>query len=151
MVELGRFIYVGEFWHNLDAKKRLTVPAKWRLPGDEADYYLGLPNPEGFISVYPPKMIERLQERVAQISMGDTAAQATLMYLSSKAHSFGCDKSGRIQLNDALLEHADVKKESVLVGNFNTFSIWSPERYEQFKKKLGEKETIMGALDKLGL
>ncbi len=148
---LERFLYVGEFEHSLDAKNRLTVPSKWRLPGDEGDYYLALPNPEGFVSVYPPAMVARLQERIAQISLGDTQAQATLMYLSSMAHAFGCDKQGRVQLNEALLGHAGISKQALLVGNFSTFSIWSPERYAHFQKNVQAKESIAQALIKLGL
>lgn len=151
VVALDRFLYVGEFKHNLDGKKRLTVPSKWRIPGDEGDYYLALPNPEGFVSVYPPGMVARLQEKISQISLGDTQAQATLMYLSSMAHSFGCDKQGRMQLNEALMSHAGLSKETLLVGNFSSFSIWSPERYALFRKNAQAKETINAALTKLGL
>lgn len=151
MATFDRFIYVGEFRHNFDAKKRLTIPSKWRIPGDEGDYYLALPNPQGFISVYPPARVAQLQEKLSQISLGDTQAQATLMYLSSMAHSFGCDKQGRVGLNDALITHAKLDKEVVLVGNFTTFSMWNPDAYEAFKKQTSERESVLDALQKIGL
>ena len=50
--------------------------------------------------------------------------------LGSMAHSFGCDKQGRINLNDKLLAHAGMEKKAILVGNFSYFSIHSVERYE---------------------
>ena len=46
--------FVGEFTHALDSKGRVTIPSKWRISGGE-NTYLALPNPGGYITVYPPK------------------------------------------------------------------------------------------------
>ena len=120
--------FVGEFIHAMDTKGRVTIPSKWRIPGGD-NTYLAIPNPGGYITVYPPKMVNRLEEKIASASLSDVRAQALLMELFSKAHSFGCDKQGRINLNDKLLEHAGVTGKAVLVGNFSAFAIWSEERY----------------------
>ena len=97
----GTTFFVGEFTHALDSKGRVTIPSKWRIQGGE-NTYLALPNPSGYITVYPPKMIERLEEKVAEASLSDPQAQSLLMELFSKADSFGCDKQGRINLSDKL-------------------------------------------------
>ena len=86
------------------------------------------PNPRLHYSL-PPKMVGRLEEKVAEASFSDVRTQALLMELFSKAHSFGCDKQGRINLNDKLLEHADIQSKAVVVGNFSAFAIWSEGRY----------------------
>ena len=106
----------------------MTIPSKWRIPGGE-NTYLALPNPGGYITVYPPKMVSRLEEKVATASLSDVRAQALMMELFSKAHSFGCDKQGRINLNDKLLPGAGINGKAVLVGNFWPFAIWSVDRY----------------------
>ncbi|MGE9290624.1 MAG: division/cell wall cluster transcriptional repressor MraZ [Puniceicoccales bacterium] len=130
MVAAERAFYVGEFSHSVDAKGRLTIPSKWRFQGDDAEVYLALPNPGGFITVYPPKMIDRFEEQVSKISLGDAAGQKLITQLGSMAHSFGCDKQGRINLNDKLISHAGIGKKAILVGNFSYFSIHSAEKYE---------------------
>ena len=140
--------FVGEFIHALDPKGRLTIPSKWRIPGGE-NTYLALPNPGGYITVYPPKMVGRLEEKVAEASFSDVRAQALLMELFSKAHSFGCDKQGRINLNDKLLEHAGIQGKAVLVGNFSAFAIWSEDRYA--KRESADQRNIFDALRELGL
>ena len=131
MVAALRAFYVGEFVHTVDTKGRLTVPSKWRFQGDEAEVYLALPNPAGFITVYPPRMVERFEEQVSKISLGDTEGQRMLKQLGAMAHSFGCDRQGRINLNDKLIAHAGIGKKAVLVGNFTYFSIYAEERYEK--------------------
>ena len=140
--------FVGEFTHALDSKGRVTIPSKWRISGDE-NTYLALPNPGGYITVYPPKMVSRLEEKVAEASLSDVRAQALFMELFSKAHSFGCDKQGRINLNDKLLVHAGIKGKAVLVGNFSAFAIWSVGRYE--KRPAEDQRNIFDAMRELGL
>ncbi|HLS28335.1 MAG TPA: mraZ [Opitutales bacterium] len=123
-------IYVGLFRHNLDAKNRLTIPSKWRFAGDEGDVYLGLPHPDGYISVLPPAEKDRLYDKVLETKMGDRKAQDFMHRFFAVAHSFGCDKQGRINLDAGLVAHAGLTKEAVLVGTMSRFAIWSPERWD---------------------
>ena len=140
--------FVGEFVHSVDDKGRITIPSKWRIEGGE-NTYLALPNPGGYVTVYPPKMVARLEEKVAEASMSDARAQALLMELFSKAHSFGCDKQGRIVLSKRLRNHAAIKTKAVLTGDLNTFTIWNPKTYEDSRSK--DAASILSNLGKLGL
>ena len=148
MPDNGTTFFVGEFTHALDPKGRLTIPSKWRLSGGDSTY-LALPNPGGYITVYPPKMVSRLEEKVAEASLSDAKAQALLMELFSKAHSYGCDKQGRINLNDKLLDHAGIQDKAVLVGNFSAFAIWSEQIYA--KRESADQRNIFDAMRELGL
>ena len=149
MTTSGTTFFVGEFTHALDAKGRVTIPSKWRIQGGE-NTYLGLPNPSGYITVYPPKMIERLEGKVSEASLSDPQAQSLLMELFSKADSFGCDKQGRINLSDKLLEHAGIKGKAVLVGKFSSFAIWSEDRRKAEGDDASERN-IFDAMRELGL
>ena len=149
MTTSGTTFFVGEFTHALDAKGRVTIPSKWRIQGGE-NTYLGLPNPSGYITVYPPKMIERLEEKVSEANLSDPQAQSLLMELFSKADSFGCDKQGRINLSAKLLEHAGIKGKAVLVGKFSSFAIWSEDRRKAEGDDASERN-IFDAMRELGL
>ena len=148
MAEDNTTYFVGEFVHALDSKGRVTIPSKWRISGGD-NTYLALPNPGGYMTVYPPKMVSRLEEKVSTASLSDARAQSLLMELFSKAHSFGCDKQGRINLNDKLLEHAGISGKAVLVGNFSAFAIWSEDRYG--KREAADERNIFDAMRELGL
>ncbi len=128
-MDLGQQLrFIGTFSRNLDEKGRLTVPAKWRFRGDEAEVYLAVPNPAGFITVLPPERTKELEEKLRQISMTDTEGQEALSTFLTMMHSFGCDKQGRINLSDELMSHAGLKKEAVMVGAISSFNIYSPEK-----------------------
>ncbi len=146
-------IFVGVFRHNVDDKGRLTIPSQWRPPVDsEANAFLALPSLEGYVNVYPPKMIAQLEERISQISMGDTEGQAAVEMLMSMAHSFSCDKQGRINLNAALIAHARIQKSTVLLGKLSSFSIYSDEIYDALRSKSPvSRETQAEVFKRFGL
>lgn len=124
--------FVGEFRHTIDEKGRLTIPSSWRPADDdpECNNFLALPNPGGYVTVYPPKMIRQLEERISQISLGDTEGQEAVTELMAMAHGFSCDKHGRINLNEKLIGHAGIRKSVVLLGKLSNFSIHSGEAYD---------------------
>ncbi len=128
-------LFVGLFRHNLDDKGRLTIPSAWRPQeiNSEENVFLALPSLEGYISIYPPKMIAQLEERISQISLGDAEGQAAIEQLMSMAHSISCDKQGRINLNDELAQHAGIERGAVLLGKVSTFSIYSESTYEALR------------------
>lgn len=153
MGDLNTGLYVGLFRHNLDDKGRLTIPSQWRPKHEEeANAFLALPSLENYIIVYPPKMIQQLEERISQISIGDTEGQAAIETLMGMAQSFSCDKQGRINLNADLTQHAQIKKGTVLLGKLSSFSIYSEEVYEALRSKTPtSRETQAEVFKRFGL
>ena len=135
MSALGRPIFVGKHQRNLDSKNRLTIPSKWRFDGDTEDVYLALPDPSGSILVLPPKQVEKLFEQIEEQKLSDEDAQELQDKLFSQAVSFGCDKQGRVNLTEELLEHSGITKEAIVIGRMTTFRIWAPERWANIDPK----------------
>lgn len=148
----SRNIYVGKHARNADEKGRVLLPAKWRFGDNDSDVYIAIPNTSGCITVYPPHMVEKLREKVSNISLGDKAGQKVLTKLFSRADQLVCDSQGRIAINSSLMRHAFLKKEVVMVGNFVTFSIWEPSRYDAYIDSDEENDDeISQILTQLGL
>ena len=145
-------VYIGQHLRNRDEKSRITLPSKWRFPSDEGQIYVAIPNPSGCITVYPPKMVSKLEEKVSAVSLGDKVGQKILTKLFSRADQLVCDSQGRVIINDILAQHAKLEKEVTLVGNFVTFSIWAPDRYEIYISSEGDEEDELSKiLTQLGL
>ena len=143
--------FVGEFHRSIDEKGRLTIPAGWRPKnsgsknGNDINC-LALPTPDGNITVYPPKMIDQLEARISQVSIGDIEGQNAITELMSMAHSLNCDRQGRINLNERLIAHAKIQKDVVLVGKLSTFSLFSDEGYEKFQSSYTMDEGTKAAV-----
>jgi MraZ protein len=139
--------YIGEFTHQLDAKNRLSIPAAWRVSGDDGDYYFAWPHPEGCIAVYPPEMRAELLDKARHIRQSDMRGQALLRNLFGKGFQFGCDKQGRILLPEPLVRTAGIERAATLVGLGRNFQIWSAERYAATGDEMG----ILAAMEALGI
>lgn len=136
----ARTYYVGKHLRNLDSKNRLTIPSKWRFDGDMEDVYMALPDPSGCILVLPPKQVDKLYEKIESQELNDEGAQTLQDKLFSRAVFFGCDKQGRINLTEDLVDHSGLTKEAVIIGRMSTFRIWNPERWEGIDPKKNEDD-----------
>jgi MraZ protein len=132
---LTRTVFVGTFRHAVDEKNRLAIPAKWRAAAKGSQEFFILPLPNNHLVALPQEAMDKMIQRVDEISIGEYERRNVLRLISGGAHGTPCDKQGRIALTDALLEHAGIKDEAVLVGVLKGFEIWSPERLEQVKRE----------------
>ena len=154
MGSLKTGMFVGEYRHTLDEKGRLTIPASWRPDYSDPDtnLFLALPSPEGYITVYPPKKIAQLEASIAQISLGDREGQQAVEELMARAHSFSCDKQGRINLNQKLIDFGGIEKGAVILGKLSTFSIYSEARYAGLQDRApGDPETQASVFKRFNL
>jgi division/cell wall cluster transcriptional repressor MraZ len=156
-------LYTGTFRHNRDGKGRLTIPAKWRTTpkkgSDEGDageeYFLAVPSPkERCVVVMPPARAQKFLDRIAESSLTNDAEQEAIMDLSPMIQMLEPDSQGRISLDEALLSYSGIHdaKDVILVGNVNTFSIWSQDnhavRFPSSPEEMGKK--FAQSIPKLG-
>ena len=125
--------YQSLYRHGIDEKRRLQVPAKWRPASPDVEFTL-IPWPTGgwkeaCLLVLPPQEREALVQKLKAMPYADSTAQALRRLLASKSDQVTLDKSGRLCLPEAMTKAVGIDKEAVLVGMFDRFEIWSPERY----------------------
>ena len=119
-------MFLGQFQHNLDAKNRLTVPARFREELlSEGAYVM-----QGFdrnLMVLPTTTFETISRRVNQMSMTDPKTRLLRRLIFSTANYVEVDKVGRILIPQFLRDAATLENGVVVVGNGDYFEIWSPE------------------------
>lgn len=126
---LQRTVFVGTYRHAVDEKKRVAIPAKWRAAASGASEFCILPDPKNCLVVVSSEMVTKMLEKADEMPLyGDDQRRDGLRVIASQAHVTQVDSQGRINISDDLLESAGIKSEAVLVGVFNKFEIWSPER-----------------------
>ena len=61
-------------------------------------------------------------------------------------------KEGRFFSPPILREYAELDKEIAIIGNFDTFEIWSKQRWEEYNKDSQDVfKNIREKIEKLGL
>ncbi|HEY4527738.1 MAG TPA: division/cell wall cluster transcriptional repressor MraZ [Candidatus Paceibacterota bacterium] len=134
-------MFIGEYIHNLDAKKRLAVPAKFRSElGKKAVLARG---PDKCLALYPLKEWEKVANKIAELPTGDRQFRSFARFFLSGASEVELDGLGRILIPDFLKEHAGLKEEAVIIGVQKRIEIWERSRWEEYKRE------IEGAADEL--
>lgn len=124
--------FVGGYTHNLDAKRRLTIPADWReMVGVPRRLYI-LPGINvQCLCVYPARDMAPRLENLRKVSIADEAATQFARTLAFRSDLVTWDSQGRIRIKDELLDYAQLESQVVLVGRFNVFELWSPEEWNE--------------------
>lgn len=125
-------VFVSSFRHSLDPKKRLTIPAEWRdQVGTPNSLYVLQDVHEKCLCVYPAAEIMNRMKNIRQHSIADRKARQFARVLASKSDLVTWDSQGRIRIKDELLNYANLVDEAVLVGAFDCFEIWNPDRLKE--------------------
>jgi MraZ protein len=125
-------VFVNTYVHNLDAKKRLTVPSDWRELAGVPPRLFVLPGVnEKCLCVYPAREMTRRLEKLRNLSIADHKGRQLARTLASRSDLVPWDNQGRIRIKDDLLDYAGIGGQAVLVGTFDGFEIWDPERWNQ--------------------
>ena len=131
-----RLAFRGHFDHSLDAKNRLSIPAKFRATfssGLVLSKYL-----EPCIAIWTPDGFERFTEDYmrGRNPLGRDRRGLTAFF-AHNSFDAELDSAGRIVLNPALIEHAGVTKDVVVAGTFDHLEVWDPDRWSSYQGELG--------------
>ena len=123
--------FVNSYSHNLDAKNRVFIPAAYR---DElgAEFYITRKF-EPYLSVYTAEDWEQYVETISALPESEAAELQD--FLLGSAQKCTPDGSGRIVLDERLINHADIKKGIVFVGSGKQIRIWSEENWKAREEK----------------
>jgi MraZ protein len=137
----------GNYDHSLDAKNRLSIPAKFR-----ASFSSGVvlaKDSEPCVAVWTADR----HEAIIEAALADTnpmgpAARRIARYHQANSFDQELDSAGRVTLPPGLLEHAGVEKEVVVAGVGDHLEIWSRERWAEEAAALDAD--IVGLMEGLG-
>lgn len=128
----GMRLFVGDFTHSLDPKKRLTIPSGWRAQvGSPRGLYVLPGLDQKCLVVFPAGEMARRLQSLRQHSMADPKVRHFARVLGSAADLVAWDNHGRIRIKDKLLEYAALTEQVVLVGALDRFELWNPESRAQ--------------------
>ncbi len=135
---------MGEFQHNMDAKGRVTIPARFREDLGEKFYVTkGL---DDCLFVLSSQQWERLLEKMASLPLAK--ARNLQRFFFSGASEAEPDKQGRILIPPQLREYAGLTKDVTVIGAAARAEIWDTERWRQYNEGQTQ-ESILDAMELL--
>ena len=142
--------YAGTFRHSMDNKHRVTIPSRWRQGDDDEQFYL-MPSSDGtFLYALPPSEFQKVYETInndPRIPAPDRRRFARHFF--SQAQHCVVDRQGRLLMPDEFCRQAGLESELILVGTYDRFEVWNPERWE--RTRTIETSTFQQVANLIGL
>jgi MraZ protein len=117
----------------VDEKRRVQIPSNWRKGQNETEFMLVIwstgSQKDACLLVLPPAAADKLRSRITAMPFGDAHAEALRRALGRKSQMVTSDKAGRLTLPEHMAKAAGIETKVVLVGMFDRFQIWNPDRF----------------------
>jgi MraZ protein len=143
-------MFLGEFYHTIDNKGRVSIPAKFRqLLLEGAVVTRGL---DRCLFVYSKSEWAKLAEKISSLPISQSNSRAFARLMLGGAMDVEIDKLGRVIIPEYLRQYAGAKRDVVLVGLFNRIEIWDAEEWRRYRKTTeSQSGDIAEKLGELGI
>jgi len=140
------FMLIGEYTHTLDAKNRLSLPAKFRKElGKKVVVTYGL---DRCLFVYPVRDWERVSQKLSELSVGKSDTRGFSRFILAGAVEVDVDSIGRILIPDFLKEYSNLSGKVVFAGVYNRVEIWNDTAWSDYKGRIEKQADTLA--EKLG-
>ena len=143
-------MFIGEYSHSIDPKKRLAVPSRFR--GELKNKVVVTRGLDKCLFVYPMKIWEKIAGKLGTLPVGESSTRSFIRLQLSGAVDVEVDKQGRILIPDFLKSYADLRRDVIIAGVYDRLEIWDDKKWNAYKNN-AEKNTdeIAEQLGKLGV
>lgn len=121
-------MFRGQFVHSVDAKGRISLPARFRdvlLCDGDSRFVLTPALFDPCLHLYPMRAWEEFEQKVSELpNLEPTVLRFRRMYVSA-AVECELDKAGRVLVPPHLRERARLEQEAVWAGMGRTLELWS--------------------------
>ena len=141
-------MFIGEYYHNLDAKGRIIIPAKFR---DELNgTFILTRGLDGCLTIYSTEKWEKIFEEINKLPETKKATRQYIRMLTANACECTLDNQGRILIPANLSGSVNITKECVVVGVNSHVEIWDKATWNAYMDDASENfEDIAESLSDL--
>ncbi|QWQ39358.1 division/cell wall cluster transcriptional repressor MraZ [Gemella sp. zg-570] len=121
-------MFIGQYNNKMDNKGRISMPVKFREElGNTFIVTRGL---DSCLFGYTLQEWQKIESKIKSLPLTKKNARAFQRFFFSGAVEVEVDKQGRINIPQALIEHASLEKECVVNGVSNRIEIWDKEKWQ---------------------
>ncbi len=126
-------MFIGEYRHTIDTKKRVAIPVRFRKDmGQKVVLTRGL---DTCLFIYPLREWETLAESLSKLPYGKAENRSFVRLMLAGALDLDVDALGRILVPDYLRTYAGLGKRVVIAGVYNRLEVWDEEKWNEYKGK----------------
>ena len=139
-------MFIGEYEHTLDEKKRVSLPKSFRTAlGKKMVITRGLDN---CLFIYSQKNWEKVAGKLEALSFAQADTRGFNRFILSGAAEVEADAAGRILIPEHQKEFAGLKKTVVFTGVSDRVEVWDTDRWNAYKRTIEKQADALA--EKLG-
>jgi MraZ protein len=131
-------MFLGQFYHTLDEKGRMTIPARFREVLADGAYVT-----QGFdqnLKLLTETAFEEMAGKVIRLSETNPKIRKLRRLFFSNAGRVELDRLGRVLIPQLMRDFARLEKEAVIVGVGDAIEIWSPVSWQEQLDELNDAD-----------
>lgn len=139
-------MFIGEYEHTLDEKKRVSLPKAFRSAmGKKMVMTRGLDN---CLFMYPRTSWEKVAAKLQELSFAQADTRGFNRFILSGAAEVEVDAAGRILIPEHQKQFAGLQKNVVFAGVSDRVEIWDKDTWNKYKARIEKQADAMA--EKLG-
>ena len=135
--------FVGKFEHQLDEKKRLSIPSDFRRllkAGMDGKVNLYLRKEDGMIQLFTSEGVALMTRKYREESVEDPVIRGKMRRLGSSFKRKTLDGQGRVMIPEEYVRYAGLTRDAVIVGAMGWFEIWAREVWDRLPDNESETD-----------
>ena len=129
---------IGEYEHTLDAKGRVSMPAKLRRDMGEA--FIVTKGLDGCLFAFSQNEWLNFETKLKALPLSDRNARNFVRFFLSGATECEIDKQGRFLIPNNLREAASLEKEVIIIGVGTRLEIWNKQTWQNCDQEISADE-----------
>jgi len=125
----------GHFFHTIDAKSRVTIPAKLREVINTAEQgygFVAVVSADGILCLYTPAAYHEIAPQFDPRSQTRAEVRDFRRLAYGLADQLEIDRLGRILIPEATAKRCGLKRDVAIVGVQDHIEVWPRDRWEEF-------------------
>lgn len=130
-------MFIGSFKYSIDAKGRVSIPAKLRkyMTSEANDTFVMTRGTAKCIDLYPLDQWKELAvEKLNKLNTFNPQEAMFIRMFLQEAAEDALDSQARLLIPKTLIDYAGIQKDVFILGAVKKIEIWNPDTYEAYIK-----------------
>ena len=129
---------IGEYEHTIDAKGRVSMPAKLRK--DMGETFILTKGLDGCLFAFSQNEWMNFETKLKTLPLSDKNARNFVRFFLAGATECEIDKQGRFLIPSNLRTAASLEKETIIIGVGTRLEIWNKQTWLEKDEEISAEE-----------